>query len=120
MSRAYGEWTSSLGPALLAACKSYRPGVIDERARPKESDMSHDEFDETSLEALGIATRRAVHDLNNLMLTILGIVELLDETLPPDDPLHQDLLEIQRAGQRAVTCAKRLHRIGCQLAPPPG
>jgi signal transduction histidine kinase len=82
--------------------------------------MAHDEVDETSIHALGIATRRAVHDLNNLMSTILGIVELMDETMSPNDPMREDILEIQRASLRAVTCAKQLHQISCKLALVPG
>ena len=45
--------------------------------------------------------RKAVHDLNNQLAVILNYATFVIEDTPPDDPRREDLLEIQRAAQRA-------------------
>jgi two-component system cell cycle sensor histidine kinase/response regulator CckA len=42
-----------------------------------------------------------VHDLNNQLAVILNYTAFVLEDTPPDDPRREDLLEIQRAAQRA-------------------
>jgi signal transduction histidine kinase len=42
-----------------------------------------------------------VHDLNNQLAVILNYTSFVLEDTPPDDPRREDLLEIQRAAQRA-------------------
>jgi len=45
--------------------------------------------------------RKAVHDLNNQLAVILNYTSFVLEDTPPGDPRREDLLEIQRAAQRA-------------------
>jgi signal transduction histidine kinase len=45
--------------------------------------------------------REAVHDLNNQLAVILNHANFVLEDTPADDPRREDLLEIQRAAQRA-------------------
>ena len=45
--------------------------------------------------------REAVHDLNNQLAVILNYTSFVLEDTPADDPRREDLLEIQRAAQRA-------------------
>ena len=45
--------------------------------------------------------RDAVHDLNNQLAVILNFTTFVLEDTPTDDPRREDLLEIQRAAQRA-------------------
>jgi two-component system, cell cycle sensor histidine kinase and response regulator CckA len=45
--------------------------------------------------------REAVHALNNQLAVILNYANFVLEDTPPDDPRREDLLEIQRAAQRA-------------------
>ena len=45
--------------------------------------------------------RKAVHDLNNQLAVILNYASFVLEDTPPDDPRREDLLEIQRAAERA-------------------
>jgi signal transduction histidine kinase len=42
-----------------------------------------------------------VHDLNNQLAVILNYTSFVLEDTPADDPRREDLLEIQRATQRA-------------------
>ena len=45
--------------------------------------------------------RKAVHDLNNQLAVILNYATFVIEDTPADDPRREDLLEIQRAAERA-------------------
>jgi two-component system, cell cycle sensor histidine kinase and response regulator CckA len=45
--------------------------------------------------------RKAVHDLNNQLAVILNYTAFVIEDTAADDPRRDDLLEIQRAAQRA-------------------
>ena len=42
-----------------------------------------------------------MHDLNNQLAVILNYTSFVLEETPPGDPRREDLLEIQRAAQRA-------------------
>ena len=57
--------------------------------------------------------REAVHDLNNQLAVILNYASFVLEDTPPGDPRRDDLLEIQRAAQRARDVTLQL------LAEPP-
>lgn len=69
------------------------------------------------LEALGLLTRTATHDLNNHMAAILSFTELVLEALPEDHPLRADVEEIRTAGVRAVARTRELNRLARQLTP---
>jgi signal transduction histidine kinase len=69
------------------------------------------------LEALGVLTRTATHDLNNHMAAILSFAELVLEALPVDHPLRADVEEIRTAGFRAVARTRELSRLARQLTP---
>ena len=45
--------------------------------------------------------REAVHDLNNQLAVILNYANFVLEDTPANDPRREDLLEIQRAAERA-------------------
>jgi signal transduction histidine kinase len=69
------------------------------------------------LEALGVLTRTATHDLNNHMAAILSFAELVLEALPVEHPLRADVEEIRHAGFRAVARTRELARLARQLTP---
>ena len=61
-----------------------------------------------NLEAMGLAARSTVHELNNQMVSILGLAELLLASLPQDDSIRADLEEIRLAGDRVVATTRQL------------
>ena len=69
------------------------------------------------LEAIGVLTRSAAHDLNNQMAAILTFAELVLEVLPDGHPAREDLEEIRSAGLRAVARTRELDQLARQLAP---
>jgi signal transduction histidine kinase len=60
-------------------------------------------------ESLAKATGMAMHDLNNLLMVIIGNADLVAETLPPGSPARESIEEILQAALKAQTLSDRLH-----------
>jgi len=60
------------------------------------------------LEALGRLAGGVAHDFNNLLAAMMGYTQLIQRTLPPEDPRQADLIEIRRAGERAAALSRQL------------
>jgi len=60
------------------------------------------------LEAVGTLAGGVAHDFNNLLTAINGYAGLALEGLASDDPVREDILEIQRAGARAADLTRQL------------
>ncbi|MEA3407705.1 MAG: PAS domain-containing protein, partial [Chloroflexota bacterium] len=64
------------------------------------------------LEAIGQLAGGVAHDFNNLLTPIMGYAQLMQEELPPDDPLQEDVKEILDAANRARDLVQRLLAFG--------
>ncbi|HEX2874176.1 MAG TPA: response regulator [Polyangiaceae bacterium] len=60
------------------------------------------------MEAVGQLAAGVAHDFNNLLSVVLGYSALVHEQLEPHNPLREDVLEIQRAGERATDLVRQL------------
>jgi signal transduction histidine kinase len=69
------------------------------------------------LEAMGVLTRSATHDLNNHIAAMLTFLELVLESLPTDHPTREDIEEIRASGERAIARTRELDRISRELSP---
>jgi PAS domain S-box-containing protein len=64
------------------------------------------------IESVGRLAGGIAHDFNNLLTAILGYTELLLGRRLPGDPEREDLVEIQKAGQRASALTQQLLAFG--------
>ena len=60
------------------------------------------------MESIGRLAGGVAHDFNNMLGVILGHAELALEQVSPDQPLHSDLQEIQKAAQRSAELTRQL------------
>jgi len=64
------------------------------------------------LESIGRLAGGVAHDLNNLLVPILGYAQLLTDEVRPEDPRYADLQQIQHAAQRAKDLTRQLLAFG--------
>jgi len=69
-----------------------------------EEELRHSQ----KMEAVGQLAGGVAHDFNNLLMLIQAHNERLRHRLEPQDPAHQDALEIERAVTRAATLTRQL------------
>jgi two-component system cell cycle sensor histidine kinase/response regulator CckA len=60
------------------------------------------------MEAIGRLAGGIAHDFNNLLTAIVGYADLALNQVRRDDPLHQDLQSIRKAGESAASLTRQL------------
>ena len=101
--------TLSLALAPLYGGLSEVRGVIALAADLTERQKLESQLRQSQkMEAIGQLAGGVAHDFNNLLTAIMGFTSLLLATVPPEDPKHEDLLEIDRAAARATELTQQL------------
>lgn len=69
------------------------------------------------MQAVGTMAGGIAHDFNNILHAILGNVELAKADCPPGSPVHESLLEIDKAGRRARDLVRQILAFSRNEAP---
>jgi PAS domain S-box-containing protein len=77
-----------------------------QRAEAEKEKLQAQLLQAQKMESVGRLAGGVAHDFNNMLQAILGNTALALEQVSPNSPIHDDLLEIQKAAQRSadLTC----------------
>ncbi|MFW6050474.1 MAG: ATP-binding protein [Myxococcota bacterium] len=85
-----------------------RDVTAQKKARDEHERMVRRLQQSERLESIGLLAGGVAHDFNNLLLAILGNADIAALHLSEPDRVHESLLEIRRAGQRAADLTRQL------------
>lgn len=71
-------------------------------------DAEHRQQQSQKLEAIGTLTGGVAHDFNNLLTAILGYTQLAMRKLDVETPAYENLVNVEKAGNRAAELTKKL------------
>ena len=106
----------SLGFARLLNADGTIQGVatfardITERvaAERREEDLEARLRQSERLESVGLLAGGIAHDFNNLLAVVMNYAAFIEDKLPDDDELRDDLLQIRRAAERGAVFTRQL------------
>ncbi|MDD5677979.1 MAG: PAS domain S-box protein [Kiritimatiellae bacterium] len=78
------------------------------RAAAENAKLENELQQAHKMESVGRLAGGVAHDFNNILQIILGNIELALARMEPDDPLRDDLEEVQIAGRRAADLTRQL------------
>jgi two-component system, cell cycle sensor histidine kinase and response regulator CckA len=83
--------------------------IGDQKRAEAEQRRLQDQLQQSQkMESVGRLAGGVAHDFNNMLLIILGYTEIALQRVGPEEALHTDLLEIQKAAQRSADLTKQL------------
>ncbi|MCK5851579.1 PAS domain S-box protein [bacterium] len=80
----------------------------NKRSEVKRLNLERQVLHAQKLESLGILAGGIAHDFNNILMGVLGYTDLSLRELPPQSPVRNNLMEINKAACRAAELAKQM------------
>jgi len=92
-------------PLLLSVARDISERQSSEKER---EDLQLQLYQAQKLEAIGILAGGVAHDFNNLLSVIMSYTDFVVDKLSADDARRSDLLEVQKASERAAELVRQL------------
>ena len=100
------EFDSQSQPVM---CVGVHHDITEEKHREAEKEKLQSQLNQAQkMEAVGRLAGGVAHDFNNMLSVIHGNAEIALEDVDPSQPLHDNLLEIQKAAQRSTNVVRQL------------
>ena len=103
------HWIAAIGRGTYQK-SSGRPlrmrGILLDVTERKQNEERLQEV--VRLEAIGRLAGGIAHDLNNMLVAIMGFSDLLARTFEPDDPRREDVDQINRAATQSANLTQQL------------
>ncbi|HET6778769.1 MAG TPA: PAS domain-containing protein [Gemmatimonadales bacterium] len=103
------HWIAAIGRGTYQK-ESGRPlrmrGILLDVTERKQTEERLQEV--VRLEAIGRLAGGIAHDLNNMLVAIMGFSDLLAQTFTPDDPRREDVDQINRAATQSANLTQQL------------
>jgi len=93
----------------IASMMAIMADITDAKAAEEALHRSQEHLRQsTKMEAIGKMAGGVAHDFNNLLSVITGYSELLLQKVGKESPMHREVEEIKRAGERASSLTQQL------------
>ncbi len=103
-----GAYTREHVTAMQMAANLAANAVENVRLLNLEREKAEQLRQSQKMEAVGQLAGGIAHDFNNLLTAITGYSELSLRRLQAEDPLHRNIKEIKKAGERAASLTRQL------------
>jgi signal transduction histidine kinase len=108
MVRSERQWTDKSVSLLRLAGDIFANALQHERSESQRSGLEEQLRHARQIESLGRLAGGVAHDLNNLLVPVMGYSDVLRDALPEDDALRADVAQIRRAAEQARGLTQQL------------
>lgn len=102
------DYTDADANQVSAFLTSIQSIVDNKRAEEEKLELRRQLEQAQKMEAIGRLAGGIAHDFNNLLTGIMGNIDLIMMDLPKSDPMHETMMEIDAASERAAALTRQL------------